>query len=447
MNRKSLWMVLSLPVMAGLILSACAPAATPAPHVPAAQPAPTQLPAQSAARTQEMVTIRWRTRPDSQAEQDAYQTISDELSKKLEVQGIQLQYDPAPTQGYLDKLAAEYSTGSAPDIAWVDGASTADFTSKGTVLDLKPLAGADASFKIGDYYDAPIRELEQGGKLWGVPRDISTLVMYYNKDMFRAKGLEDPADLAAKGQWNWDAFRQAAIALTDLSAKQSGFSMSDDWGPWCWFVMSGGGSLYNANRTACNLTDPGSIRGLQFMADLFLKDQVGPPPSAESETGFHAGSVAMFPNGRWMTPSMRQDKFDWGVVEMPQGPVGNKTWLFWGPYLISAGTKYPEQAWTVLKELTSPEVQARLAALGANIPSNKDKAAWEAFLNSRPPADNTPFARGVDYAQAEMALFNASFGGVNAAYQTAIDRVLAGRATPEEAASQACDAANQLFKR
>ena len=174
---------------------------------------------------------------------------------------------------------------------------------------------------------------------------------------------------------------------------------------------------------------------------------MGPPPGADSEAGFHAGSVAMFPNGRWMTPSMRQDKFDWGVVEMPEGPVGNRTWLFWGPYLISAGTKYPQQAWTVLKELTSPEVQERLASLGANIPSNKDKAALDAFLNSRPPADNTPFVRGVDYAQAEMALFNASFGGVNAAYQTAIDRILAGRVTPEEAASQACDAANQLFKR
>jgi multiple sugar transport system substrate-binding protein len=117
MYRKSLWMVLSVPVMASLILSACAPAATPAPRVPAAQ----QPAAQRAA--QQMVMIRWRTRPDSQAEQDAYQTINDELSKKLEAQGIQLQYDPAPAQGYLDKLTAEYSTGSAPDIAWVGGAT------------------------------------------------------------------------------------------------------------------------------------------------------------------------------------------------------------------------------------------------------------------------------------------------------------------------------------
>ena len=404
--------------------------------------------AQPAAK--ELVTIRWRTRPDNKAEQDVYQTINDELSKKLEAQGIKLQYDPAPVQGYFDKLTTEYSAGNAPDIAWVGGANTADYAPKGVVLDLKPLADADKSFNVANFYDAPMKELEQGGKLWGLPRDISTLVMYYNKDMFKAKGLEDPADLAAKGQWNWDAFQKAAIALTDPAKKQYGFSMSNWWGLWGWFVNSGGGSLFNADRTACNLTDPGSIKGLQFMADLFLKDKVAPPPGVEggvSETDFHAGNVGMFPNGRWMTPAMRQDKFDWGVVEMPQGPGGKKTWLFWGPYLISAKTKYPEQAWTVLKELTSPDVQARIAALGTNIPSNKAQAAVDAFLNSKPPADNTPFVKGADYANAEMALFTGNFGDIDEAYQPAIDKIFAGKSTPEQAAKQACDNANPMFKK
>ncbi len=69
------------------------------------------------------------------------------------------------------------------------------------------------------------------------------------------------------------------------------------------------------------------------------------------------------------------------------------TWLFWGPYVMSAKTKYPEQAWTVLKALTSPEVQAQVAALGTNIPSNKAQAAVDAFMNSKPPDDNTALHR------------------------------------------------------
>ncbi len=178
-----------------------------------------------------------------------------------------------------------------------------------------------------------------------------------------------------------------------------------------------------------------------------MKDNVGPLPGAQSEIDFLAGNVAMFPSDRSLTPSLRQAKFDWGVVEMPEGPVGKRTWLFWDPYLISAGTQHPQEAWTVLKELTSPEVQAQIAMLGAHIPSSKDKTAVDAFLNSRPPTDNTPFVKGADYADTEAALFTGSWDVISAAYQTAIDRILAGRATPEEAASQACDTANALLKK
>ncbi len=49
----------------------------------------------------------------------------------------------------------------------------------------------------------------------------------------------------------------------------------------------------------------------------------------------------MFPNSRAMTAAMRQDKFEWGVVEMPEGLFGKKTWLFWNPYLIGAKTPRP----------------------------------------------------------------------------------------------------------
>ena len=434
MNRKPLWAFCSLLLVASMALAACGGGAT-----------PTQAPA-------EMVTIRWRTRPDNQAEQDVYQKISDDLSAKLASQGIKLQYDPAPVTGYEDKLKAEFSAGTAPDVVWIPGASTADYASLGVIMDLMPLASADSSFKLTDYYDAPMKELENGGHLWGIPRDISTLVIYYNKDLFKKYNVDDPADLAAKGQWNWDNFLRVAEAITHADEKIYGFSMSNWWGLWGWFVYSGGGSLFNADRTACGLTDPGSIKGLQFMADLFLTNKVAPPPGVEGgvgETEYHAGSIGMFPNGRWMTPSDRaNDKFSWGVVEMPQGPGGKKTWLFWGPYVVNAKTQYSNQAWTVVKALTSPEVQAQVAALGTNIPSNKAQAAVDAFLNSKPPDDNQPFIAGASYAMAEIPLFTGNWGDiVNGQYQPNIDKIFAGKATVEEAAKAACDGANPLFKR
>lgn len=449
MKHSLLWKLASLILMAAFILSACGTPAAPATEAPAQPAAPAATTAPAAA---EMVTIRWRTRPDNQAEQDVYQKISDDLSKQLEPQGIKLQYDPAPVTGYEDKLKAEFSAGNAPDVVWIPGASTADYAQLGVIADLKPLADKDPNFKLTDYYDAPMKELQNGGHLWGLPRDISTLVIYYNKDLFKKYNVDDPATLAAAGKWDWENFTRVSKELTHPADKVYGFSMSNWWGLWGWFVYSGGGNLFNADRTACGLTDPGSIKGLQFMADLFLTDKVAPAPGVEGgvgETEFHAGTVGMFPNGRWQTPSDRaNDKFDWGVVEMPKGPGGNATWLFWGPYVVSAKSAHPEQAWAVVKALTSPEVQAQVAALGTNIPSNKAQAAVDAFLNSKPPADNQPFIAGAAYAQAEIPLFTGSWGDiVNGQYQPNIDKIFAGKASVEEAVKAACDGANPLFKK
>ena len=94
---------------------------------------------------------------------------------------------------------------------------------------------------------------------------------------------------------------------------------------------------------------------------------------------------------------------------MPQGPGGKTTWLFWGPYVVSAKTKNADAAWQVIKELTSPDVQAKVAALGSNIPSNKADSAKQAFLDSKPPADNSAFIKGADYAVAEIPLWTGNW--------------------------------------
>lgn len=451
MKRSSLWKLLCIVLSFTFVLSACAAPAAPAAQAPAAEAPAVEAPAAEApaAPAAEMVTIRWRTRPDNQAEQDVYQKISDDLSKQLEPQGIKLQYDPAPVTGYEDKLKAELAAGNAPDVFWIPGASTADYAKIGLIADLKPLADKDSSFNIADYYEAPMKELQNGGHLWGIPRDISTLVMYYNIDLFKKYNVDDPAKLAAEGKWDWENFRRVATEITHPDEKIYGFSFSNWWGLWGWFINSAGGSLFNADRTACGLTDPKSQAGLQFMADLFQKDKVAPYPGMEGgpgETEWHAGTIGMYPNGRWMVPSDRSsDSFEWGVVEMPKGEV-NSTWLFWGPYVVSSKSPNQEQAWKVIKALTSAEVQAQVAALGTNIPSNKAQAGVDAFLASKPPADNQPFLAGAAYAQGEIPLFTGNWGDiVNGQYQPAIDNILSGKATVAEAAQAACDATNPLF--
>ena len=121
--------------------------------------------------------------------------------------------------------------------------------------------------------------------------------------------------------------------------------------------------------------------------------------------------------------------------------------LDWSSDVCSSDlTEHPEEAFKVIKALTSPEVQGLVASLGSNIPSNKSQDAVDAFLASTPPDDNSPFINSADYASAEIPLYTGNWGDiVNGIYQPYIDKIFSGELTAEEAAQAICTEADPLF--
>ena len=57
------------------------------------------------------------------------------------------------------------------------------------------------------------------GQLYGIPRDNSTGVLYYNKDLFAAAGVREPT-----ADWAWDQLLAAAKQLTSLERGKFGTS-------------------------------------------------------------------------------------------------------------------------------------------------------------------------------------------------------------------------------
>ena len=155
---------------------------------------PTAAPAANSGGTSggSTITIRWRTRPSDAAEQAVYQALNDAANQQLASKNIKAVYDPGVNQDYEPKLKAELSAGTAPDIAWIPGASTADYVAAGQLLDIKPYLDKDTSLKIADFYPQPVAELTHDGKVYGLPRDISTMVTYFNADLFKAAGIPNP---------------------------------------------------------------------------------------------------------------------------------------------------------------------------------------------------------------------------------------------------------------
>lgn len=447
MQFKRLLSGFALIMIAAIVLAACGVSTQQQGGGSASSPTAAPAASSGGAASGNAITIRWRTRPSDAAEQAVYQALNDAANQQLASKNIKAVYDPGVNQDYEPKLKAELSAGTAPDIAWIPGASVADYVAAGQALDIKPFLDKDTSIKIGDFYPQPVAELTHDGKIYGLPRDVSTMVTYFNADLFKAAGIPNPKELSDQGKWNWDTLLESAKKLTDASKQQYGLGFGNWWGPaWGYFTNAAGGGMFNKERTACNLGSAESVAGAKYAQDLYTEKLV-PAGDADGEALFNAGKVGMYFNGRWFTPGVRTNsKFAWDVAEMPEGKV-KSTWLFWGPYIINAKTANPDAAWEVMKAITAADAMGKVAEMGTNIPSRKDQTAVDAFLKSNPPANNQAFIKGTDYAVAEQALYTGNWGDFSGKVQSLWDQMIAGKITPEDFGKQACEQTTGAFSK
>ena len=404
----------------------------------------------SVASAQGEIELRWRTRPDNEAEANVYRSVSEEIDAEWD--NVSLRYEPggSETAGYQDVLIAEIEAGTAPDVFWIPGTDVARFAEAGLILNLYDLMMEGPEFSIDDFYPGPMGFLTtpldgETPTLWGVPRDVSAFAIYYNADLFDEAGLDYPGE----GSWTWDDFYTAAREITALGGEIRGFGMNSWWANWGWIVNSAGSRFFNEDYTACGLANENTVMGLEFMKRLY-DEGLGVPWGTDSEPPFLAGTLGMFVNGRWATPgTIANARFNWNVAPLPEGPAGSVNWLFWGAYVVNARidpAKAP-YAWELITRLTSAEIQGRISSLGTNIPSRRSQDAIDLFLATLPDSgvNNAVFTDSLRNAVTEAPLFYGNWPAIDQAYGTAINAVINGQLSPQEFADTICQQVAQYF--
>lgn len=411
--------------------------------------------ADEAASADGEVTIRWRTRPDNDAEAEVYGQISEAIDAE-NGDAVSLAYEPGTTDtgNYQDQLVTEIANGTAPDVFWIPGTDIARFQSEGLIYDLAPLA-AEAGFDVGEFYPEPMYHLTYdpeagapGDKLWGLPRDVSTMALYLNNDLIAESGADDPRALAAAGEWDWEAFTEVTEQVASLGGENVGFAMDAWWGPYGTFINAAGGNFYTDDRSACALDSPEATEGITALASIFGSGATVPYGEG-GEAPWKAGTVGMFMNGRWATPGARADAdFNWDVVALPTGPGGTQgNWLFWGAYVVNANTEHPQEAWDLVQALTTADTQATISELGANIPSRQSDDAINAFLGFTPPENNQAFIDGLsDSPTAEGPLWAGSWPEFSSVMDAAVSSVINGERTVEDFQANICSETAVAFE-
>jgi multiple sugar transport system substrate-binding protein len=375
---------LSLAAVAALVAGCGSTAATPTPS-----PSPTPVVTASAAGASQVAAASPTTNPAAAcghytgpAATISYAIWGDttELANQQKIVDaftamnptIKVKVTVADWDTYWDKLQTSLAGGNAPDVFLMDGPLYPDYQTRNQLLDLTPLIARDG-FDTSQLADLGVKDFTAAdGHLYGLPRDLSTIALFYNKKMFTAAGIPYP-----DATWTWDKLVQVSQLLTKTVNGQTqwGFytETTDMENYWSELVWQAGGDIVGADKKTLMVDSDKAAQGIQFLQDLIYKYKVmaQPTPGGGSGDLFENGQAALEADGSWLVPSHVAAGIDFGVVPLPAGPAGQVTSVNPSGVVVYKGTKSPDAAWEFVKCYTGPQMQQLVANLKASMPVNK----------------------------------------------------------------------------
>jgi multiple sugar transport system substrate-binding protein len=310
---------------------------------------------------------------------------------------------------YANKLPAAFAAGSPPDVYRYlqEAIPLPAAVDRNMLLALDALVKRD-HYDLADFRKDSIELYRWKGALRGLPRDYGLQVIYYNTDLFQRLGIPPiPADWTDK-TWTFQKFVDVCVQVARGGERYALF-VPRGRRLWASFVYSNGGNVVKMNSdgvaTEFALAERPAVDALQLMQDLIHKHKAAPLPSEEAALGnqqqlLQSGKLAM----QITNPGTRGEYLRAGVAAFDVGvfPLGGASrrgtgggGTDWG---IAGPTKAPEEAWALLKLITSRESELDEVAIGQTTPSRVSVATSQEFLDpARPPKSAKVYADGQEY--------------------------------------------------
>jgi multiple sugar transport system substrate-binding protein len=218
-----------------------------------------------------------------------------------------------------------------------------------------------------------------------VPQNVSSLVVYYNRDAFTDAGL----DLPRRG-WTFGEFLNAAVRLT--TADRHGVATDGSLIRLAPLVWSAGGEV--ADDDGFRLHEPDARQALQIYMELGRSLATPTEEELEAEhadTRFATGRAAMVLGSRRLTTTFREiTGFNWDVADMPRIDRPASI-LHSDAYCVARVSPRREAAHRFVHFAVSAEGQRILSRTGRIVPARSDVARSDAFLDDLPPASADVF--------------------------------------------------------
>lgn len=308
---------------------------------------------------------------------------------------VTLNYKMNTSQNYRSRIQTQIDANQGPDIFLINNAWLPMFTKKGQVaastaevmsLDefnkaFYPVVKEDfTNYKeikesIDENGQIPSSEKQKRtdeqflkqGKIYGLPRGIDGLALYYNEDILKAGGINPPT--------TWNEFRDGATRATVVDQngviQTAGAALGLTGNVDHWSDIIG---LLFMQQPGANIEVPANQEGadiLKFYND-FVKDEktkVWDSTMESSTQAFAQGKLAFYFGPSWRAHELRQvnPQLNFKIVEVPQLGGRKVGWAnYWG-YVVSSKSPNTKEAWEFIKFLTSSDTQKLLYGEAAKV--------------------------------------------------------------------------------
>ncbi|PSB05254.1 ABC transporter substrate-binding protein [Merismopedia glauca] len=330
----------------------------------------------------------WQSTP--QEKQALQKLIQDFETENPE---IDVQYETINSQ-YMDVIQTRLAGDNAPDIFYLDALEAPALIKQGV---LEPLDSyIPKNFALEDFEPSLIKAFKYQDKIYGIPKDFSTLALFYNRKLLASAGITQPPK-------TWTELLEFSKKLTLTSSNKTtryGLGISPELARQYFTIKAFGGELINQEGEAV-FAESNAIKGLQLIVDQYQKDKSSiQPADVGANSGsdlFGQGKAAMAIEGPWAIPYLKENfpNLEFATAEVPT--INNKkgTMAYTVAYVMNKAAKNKEVSWKLIDYLTNKSGMKKWASSGLVLPSRKSTLAE---INYDKDPLYSPFVRGASYA-------------------------------------------------
>lgn len=320
----------------------------------------------------EQVTVRLSGWGASLVEQQLLRQVIDDFEQQHP--GIRVKLETIADQ-YMDVMKTRLIGDAAPDVFYLD-ALDAPFLMAQDVLE--PLDSyIQPAFQIQDFEQNLLNVFRHENKIYGLPKDYSTLALFYNRKAFAEAGITAPPA-------TWEELVSFSKQLTidrngDGKPEQYGLGILPELPRLSFMIRAAGGEVVDTNGQA-TFADEAALQALQPVVEQYRVDRtsvraidVGANSGSEM---FGQGRVAMVLEGNWMIPYLRETfpDIEYGTAEVPRVNQQPGTMVYTVAYVMDRQSRHKTEAWELISYLTGTEGMAKWTGTGFALPTRRSVA-------------------------------------------------------------------------